>query len=63
MPKMGICGKIKKESKKVIDNIDIIKSRYPVVCKKDYTKKSKITRIYKRLRNKLKEQYETLNQE
>ena len=58
-----VCEKIKKESKKVIDNIDIIKSRYPVVCKKDYTKKSKITRIYKRLRNKLKEQYETLNQE
>lgn len=58
-----VCDKIKKESKKVIDNIDIIKVRYPVVCRKDYTQKSKISRIYKRLRNKLKEQYETLNKE
>lgn len=56
-----ICGKIKKTSKNVYNNIDLIKARYPVICKKDYTKKSKVERIYKKLRDKLKEQYETLN--
>lgn len=57
----NICNKIKKSAKNVHNNVDLIKARYPVICQKDYTKKNKVSRIYNKLREKLKEQYETLN--
>ena len=57
------CNSIKKYMKYVNKDSDLIKSRYPLLCRKDHSGKSKAERLTKQIRTAIKTQYEVVNQQ
>jgi len=56
------CDSIKNYMKYVSEDRDLIKARYPVICRRDHEKESRASRLAKQFKLELKRQYEDVNQ-